>query len=79
MEFNIKYMEWKEDHAACQHADVALRTKAVECSSAEGTLAQRSKRCGGISTAWSPSRVPGRLDLELGAPICSDVTLRRSP
>ena len=34
-------MEWKEDYAACQHAEIALRTQAAECSSAEGTLAQR--------------------------------------
>ena len=66
-------MEWKEDYAACQHAEVALRTQAAECSSAEGTLAQRAQRCG-ISTAWSPSRVLGKLDLELGAP-CMRVVL----
>ena len=38
---NIRYMEWKEDYAACQHAEVALRTQAAECSSAEGTSHKR--------------------------------------
>ena len=62
--YHIKYMEWKEDYAACQHAEVEFRTQAAECSSDEGTLTPRAQRCGGISTARSPSRV---FDLELGA------------
>ena len=66
--FNIRYKEWKEDYAACQHAEVALRTKAAECSSAERHPRATGTAMSGISTAWSPSRVPGRLDLELGAP-----------
>jgi len=45
--FNIRYMEWKKDYAACQNAEVALRTQAAECSVAEGTLAQQAQLCGG--------------------------------
>ena len=45
--FNIRYMEWKKDYAACQNAEVALRTQAAECSVAEGTLAQQTQLCGG--------------------------------
>merc|ERR1712136_694999 len=39
--------EWKKDYAACQNAEVALRTQAAECSVAEGTLAQQTQLCGG--------------------------------
>ena len=42
--FNIRYME---DYAACQKAEVVLRTQEAECSSVEGTLAQQALSCGG--------------------------------
>ena len=45
--FNIRYMESKKDFAACQNAEVALRTQTAECSSAESTLAQQAQLCGG--------------------------------
>merc|ERR1719480_87012 len=44
--FNIRYMEWKQDSAACQKAEVVLRAQQAECNSAEGTLAQQAQRCG---------------------------------
>ena len=65
---NIRYMKWKEDYAACPTQKWRFVRRQPNAALPKAPSHNRHSCAEEISTAWSPSRVLGQLDLELGAP-----------